>query len=78
MKKYLISLYLLLIALIVIGCNSTPTTNETTQIFLGRYHSSVITQDGEIYIWGRNMYGQLGDGTSVSKSIPVDVTSKFN
>ena len=78
MKKYLISLYLLLIALIAIGCNSTSTTNDTTQIFLGGYHSSAITQDEAVYIWGRNMYGGLGDGTKISKSTPMDITSELN
>jgi len=69
---------LLLIALIAIGCNSTSTTNDTTQIFLGGYHSSAITQDGEVYIWGRNMYGGLGDDTKISKSTPIDITSELN
>jgi len=75
MKKYL---FLLLIPLLTISCNSTLTTNETTQIFLGGYHSSLITQDGEVYIWGRNMYGGLGDSTRTSKSTPIDITSELN
>jgi alpha-tubulin suppressor-like RCC1 family protein len=78
MKKYLMCLYLLLIPFLAISCNSTPTTNETTQIFLGGYHSSVITEDGKVYIWGRNMYGGLGDGTKISKSTPIEITSELN
>ena len=78
MKKYLFCLYLLLIPLLAISCNSTPTTNDTTQIFLGGYHSSVITQEGVVYIWGRNMYGGLGDGTTTSKTTPIDITSELN
>ncbi|MBN2880892.1 hypothetical protein JXM83_02460 [Candidatus Woesearchaeota archaeon] len=69
---------MLLIPLVVIGCNSTSTQNETTQIFLGGYHSSVITQDGKVYTWGRNMYGGLGDSTRISNSTPIVITSELN
>lgn len=69
---------MLLIALIAIGCNSTSTTNDTTQIFLGDYHSSAITQDGAVYVWGRNMYGGLGDDSTIDRLTPVDITSQFN
>jgi len=33
--------------------------------------STAVTSDGKIYSWGRNSRGQLGDGTTVSKSSPV-------
>ena len=78
MKKYLLCLVFLFLPLLVISCNSNSKANETTQIFLGGYHSSLITQDGNLYFWGRNMYGGLGDGTTVSKSTPIDITSELN
>jgi alpha-tubulin suppressor-like RCC1 family protein len=34
-------------------------------------HTSAITTSNIIYTWGYNLYGQLGDGTTVSKSTPV-------
>jgi len=78
MKRFLYSSLMFFMILVIIGCNFTSTQNETTQIFLGGYHSSVITQDGKVYTWGRNMYGGLGDSTRVSKSIPIDITSELN
>ena len=33
-------------------------------IGLGGYHSAAITNDGNLYTWGYNKYGQLGDGTT--------------
>lgn len=39
----------------------------------GGGHALVLTADGKIYAWGGNGVGQLGDGTQVSKSVPVQV-----
>lgn len=33
----------------------------------------IITKNGDLYAWGRNAYGQLGDGTTTNKSTPVKV-----
>ena len=35
--------------------------------------SLAIKTDGTLWAWGYNYYGQLGDGTNVSKSSPVQV-----
>ena len=48
------------------------------QVSSGMYYSSAITSEGRIFTWGRNNYGQLGDGTTEDKFIPVDITSLFN
>ncbi len=32
-----------------------------------------LKSDGSLYTWGRNNYGQLGDGTSVDKLSPIQV-----
>jgi len=39
----------------------------------GRNHSLGLNYDGKVYAWGDNTYGQLGDGTNISKSSPVAV-----
>jgi alpha-tubulin suppressor-like RCC1 family protein len=38
---------------------------------------SAITSTDTLYTWGNNGLGQMGDGTTVSKSVPTDVTSSF-
>jgi alpha-tubulin suppressor-like RCC1 family protein len=39
----------------------------------GRSHSLGLTSTGLTYAWGYNAQGQMGDGTTVSKSSPVTV-----
>ena len=37
----------------------------------GYYHTAAIKTDGTLWTWGNNRYGQLGDGTTTSRSSPV-------
>jgi len=55
------------------------TIGETiTSVSMGGNHSSVVTSEGRIFTWGRNDFGQLGDGTTTSKDVPTEITNKFN
>ncbi|XP_077213141.1 regulator of chromosome condensation (RCC1) family protein isoform X2 [Tasmannia lanceolata] len=42
---------------------------EVIQIAAGYHHSSAITVDGELYMWGNNSSGQLGLGRKAEKKI---------
>ena len=41
----------------------------------GLYHAVALKSDGTVWTWGRNNYGQLGDGTTTDKLSPVQVSS---
>ncbi|WP_332468267.1 RCC1 domain-containing protein [Bifidobacterium choladohabitans] len=43
------------------------------QVSAGASHSLAVGSDGNVYAWGYNGYGRLGDGTSTDKNAPVRV-----
>jgi alpha-tubulin suppressor-like RCC1 family protein len=54
----------------------TPVTtfaggNTWKSVNCGDRHTAAIKTDGSLWVWGINEEGQLGDNTTVSKSIPV-------
>ena len=42
-------------------------------VSLGGVHSCGRTSGGQAWCWGRNVYGQLGDGTTTDRDTPVRV-----
>ena len=46
---------------------------KATQVSGGFHHSLALGSDGNAYAWGWNDNGQLGDGTTNTKSAPVPV-----
>lgn len=52
-------------------------TNKALKVEVGSNHSIVVTTNGEVYAWGKNIDGQLGNGTKVgSSSTPVPVKTE--
>ena len=59
--------------------NFILTTGETiVMVSLGSNHVAALTSNGRLFMWGSNLFGQLGDGTTISKSVPIEITESFN
>ena len=46
---------------------------KTSSISVGYYHSMAIDSEGNLWTWGYNGNGQLGDGTTTNKTSPVQI-----
>lgn len=46
-----------------------------TAVSAGWFHSLALASNGKVWAWGDNGYGQLGDGTSTNRRLPVKVSS---
>ncbi|XP_013204737.1 RCC1 and BTB domain-containing protein 2 [Microtus ochrogaster] len=44
-----------------------------SQVACGYAHTLVLTDEGEVYAWGANSYGQLGTGNKSNQSYPTPV-----
>jgi alpha-tubulin suppressor-like RCC1 family protein len=71
-----------------IAASPTPTSGPTsggtivsgtagvtfTEVSAGHGHSLAVGSDGDIYAWGYNGYGQLGNNSTTDSDVPVLVT----
>ena len=48
---------------------------DIVKVESGSSHTCAVKQDGSLWCWGDNSYGQLGDGTTAPKNTPVQIIS---
>ncbi|MBI5207493.1 MAG: Ig-like domain-containing protein [Candidatus Firestonebacteria bacterium] len=49
-----------------------------TSISAGKYHNAAIKSNGTLWTWGYNEYGQIGNGKTENKNIPVKIGTEKN
>ena len=55
--------------------NSSPSeTSSPVKVSLGNRHSCAVNKSNDLFCWGHNWGGQVGDGTTVNKSTPIPVS----
>lgn len=74
MKKQL-SVFLLMILSLSVFAWCEPSFGADLQVATGGSHTLALKDDGTLWAWGNNSSGQLGDGTNLSKSVPVQIGS---
>lgn len=67
-----------------LGIGTTTNVNAPTQVAglsgikaisggLG-YHGMALSENGSVWTWGRNVNGELGNGTTIQQNFPVQVS----
>ncbi len=57
----------------VAGLPAPNSANPIRSILAGALNSAVVYADGSVWMWGSNLYGQYGDGSTRSSSKPIRV-----
>src|SRR5262249_29718576 len=52
-----------------------PGLADVMAVAAGEYHSLALKRDGTVWAWGENAHGQLGDGTLILRTRPVQVAA---
>jgi alpha-tubulin suppressor-like RCC1 family protein len=65
--------------LLGLGLTTSPASAQVpladiAQVAVGREHTCALTTGGGVKCWGANLSGQLGDGTTIQRTTPVDVS----
>ena len=55
------------------GAGGSDYLTDVVDIEAGYHHGIALKSDGSVWTWGYNYYGQLGDGTTANRSLPVQV-----
>ena len=57
----------------VVGRIQKEALSNVTAVAAGQNYSLAIKNDGTVWAWGNNNYGQLGDSTANQRNLPVQV-----
>ena len=79
-KKGFKTAILITLALILFAAYPVQLSYGLTKptVYCSYNHSLALKEDGTVWAWGNNMYGQLGDGSTTNRSIPVQVKNLQN
>jgi uncharacterized repeat protein (TIGR02543 family) len=59
--------------------NFSLNNGETiTSVYAGAYFSGALSSDGNVFMWGTNDQGQVGNSSTAAVLSPVNITTRFN
>ena len=53
------------------------TNEQIQQVELSNTNSAILTTENQLYIWGDNAYGQIGNDSFIDSSTPINITPYF-
>jgi len=60
---------------VAVSAGAIPSGTTITQIAVNGGHSLALSSTGQLYAWGGNFSGELGDGTNTESDVPVAVSA---
>jgi hypothetical protein len=51
-----------------------PGLHDIVDLAAGPDHTCALRRDGHVFCWGSNMLGELGDGTTLDRDVPVEAS----
>lgn len=81
MRKRILSVLLIMMVIFTtimkqqIFVTAQSTVMEKKKIDTFYEHTAVIDENGDLYVWGNNKWGQVGDGTQTNRRNPVFIMS---
>ncbi len=73
LNMFIVFFTMMAVFLCPLGVQASGTV--TPQISGGGTHTLALKDDGTVWTWGSNEYGELGDGTTIDKTTPVQIMS---
>ena len=52
---------------------SLPTGRNAVALYGGEHHNCAVLDDNSVVCWGKNDAGQLNDGTTINRYVPIRV-----
>jgi alpha-tubulin suppressor-like RCC1 family protein len=59
---------------VLLWCLQVPGAVNIASIACGAFHNMALVADGRVLAWGTNDYGQLGNGSTIYSTTPVEVS----
>jgi hypothetical protein len=72
-SPFLLTILLLTAALPLPAQTSRTSPANAAKVSARGEHTLMIDTDGGLWAWGKNQYGQLGNGSSIDRLLPVPV-----